>query len=116
MTRAHVLEVLNPLIAGPNSEWFPLPSVIVLFFATVREATGVKSMELDADNIRGVLETLKKRFGKPFLENVIDADTGELKKFFSFMVNGRRIELLEGYDTTLEDGDRVALFPPIGGG
>jgi molybdopterin converting factor small subunit len=31
-------------------------------------------------------------------------------------VNGKRIELLDGYETKLSDKDSVALFPPVGGG
>ena len=90
--------------------------VLVKFFATVREATGVKNIEMDADTIREVLDGLKVKFGDRFTQTVIDPDTGNLKQFFSCMVNGKRIELLDSYDTTLEDGDAVALFPPVGGG
>ena len=86
------------------------------FFATVREATGVKNIELDADNIREVLDSLQMTFGDRFTQTVIDPSTGKLKQFFSCMVNGKRIELLDGYDTKLEDNDAVALFPPVGGG
>ena len=86
------------------------------FFATVREATGVKNIEMDVDNIREVLDSLQVTFGNRFTETVIDPDTGNLKQFFSCMVNGKRIELLDSYDTKLEDGDAVALFPPVGGG
>jgi molybdopterin synthase sulfur carrier subunit len=42
--------------------------------------------------------------------------TGKLKQFYSCMVNGKRIELLNGYETKLSDNDAVALFPPVGGG
>ena len=86
------------------------------FFATVREITGVKSIELEAETIRQLLQSLVATYGDKFKDTVIDEDTGNLKQFFSCMVNGKRIELLDGYDTVLKDKDSVALFPPVGGG
>jgi molybdopterin synthase sulfur carrier subunit len=90
--------------------------VTVKFFATVREVTGVKSIEVEAATIGGLVEALRKKFGKQFEATVIDEETGGLKRFFSCMVNGKRIELLDGFATTLQDNDSVALFPPVGGG
>lgn len=90
--------------------------VTVKFFATVREVTGVKSIELEADTIRNLLDILKTTYGEKFTRTVIDSESGNLKQFYSCMVNGKRIELLDGYDTTLSDNDAVALFPPVGGG
>lgn len=90
--------------------------VTVKFFATVREVTGTPRVEMEAENIRELLEHLKKKFGRRFEETVFDEDTNDLKRFFSCMVNGKRIELLDGYETSLEDNDAVALFPPVGGG
>lgn len=86
------------------------------FFATVREITGVKSVELEAENIRDLLHLLTQTYGSNFKETVLNNDTGELKQFFSCMINGKRIELLDGYDTVLKDNDSIALFPPVGGG
>jgi molybdopterin synthase sulfur carrier subunit len=88
----------------------------VKFFATVREVTGVKNIEMDADNIGQLLDSLQETFGERFTQTVINPDTGILKQFFSCMINGKRIELLDGYDTKLVDDDAVALFPPVGGG
>jgi len=88
----------------------------VKFFATVREATGVKNIEMEANTIREVLDSLQVTFGDRFTQTVIEPSTGNLKQFFSCMVNGKRIELLNGYDTKLVDNDAVALFPPVGGG
>ncbi len=90
--------------------------VLVKFFATVREATGVKNIEMEANTIREVLDSLQVTFGDRFTQTVIEPSTGNLKQFFSCMVNGKRIELLNGYDTKLVDNDAVALFPPVGGG
>ena len=90
--------------------------VTVKFFATVREAVGTRSAEIEADDIKSLLEKLKTSYGKRFIETVIDEETNKLKRFYQCMVNGKRIELLDGYDTMLKDGDSVALFPPVGGG
>jgi molybdopterin synthase sulfur carrier subunit len=90
--------------------------VTVKFFATVREVTKIPRIEMEAENIRELLEALKVKYGRQFIDTVIDEETGELKRFFSCMINGKRIELLEGYDSILQDGDAVALFPPVGGG
>ncbi|NWF96630.1 MAG: MoaD/ThiS family protein [Candidatus Thorarchaeota archaeon] len=93
-----------------------MPRVTVRFFATVREVTGERSVEVEASTVREMLAVLGDRFGRRFTDTVMDTATGEMKRFYSCMVNGKRIELLNGLDTTLQDGDAVAVFPPVGGG
>lgn len=63
-----------------------------------------------------VLKTLAQRYGKRFVEYVYDANDGEVKGFLQFLINGRSASTLEGLDTKLEDGDVLAIIPPVGGG
>ncbi|MCK4568233.1 MAG: MoaD/ThiS family protein, partial [Candidatus Thorarchaeota archaeon] len=59
-----------------------LVRVLVKFFATVREVTGVKNIEMDADTIGQLLDSLQETFGERFTQTVINPDTGKLKQFF----------------------------------
>lgn len=93
-----------------------MATVTVRFFATVREITGTKSIEIEAEDINDMLTKLGQTYGKSFTNAVIDSSSGQLKRFYSCMVNGKRIELIDGYQTRLKDKDVVALFPPVGGG
>lgn len=61
------------------------------------------------------------RFGQPIAVEIGEGFTGRMlleklnipeEKAFSFLVNGAH----KGFDDVLADGDRVSIFPPVGGG
>jgi allantoinase len=85
----------------------------VKFFATVREAVGTRSAEIEADDIKSLLEKLKASYGKRFIETVIDEETDKLKRFYQCMVNGKRIELLDGYEASLVHGCQGVGFDMV---
>ena len=74
------------------------------YFASIAEAVGMSVGEIDlrdGTNVSDVLDVLTKRFkGLEEMNNVIVA------------VNGAYVDP----NTPLEDGDVVALFPPVSGG
>ena len=41
---------------------------------------------------------------------------GKVRPQFIVLVNGRRIDLMDGPETGLADGDEVSIFPPVAGG
>jgi molybdopterin synthase sulfur carrier subunit len=95
--------------------------VSVRFFTSLREILGKKEETLEFTEgekvtVDNVLETLKQRYGKPFVEYVYDKETGEMKGFLQLLVNGKSASTLNGLQTELADGDVLAILPPVGGG
>jgi molybdopterin synthase sulfur carrier subunit len=93
----------------------------VRFFTSLRELIGKKEETLkfpdrETVTVNAVLQRLAKRYRKEFVEYVYDRKTGEVKSFLQFLVNGRSASALNGLDTKLEDGDVLAIIPPVGGG
>jgi sulfur-carrier protein len=95
--------------------------VSVRFFTSLREILGnkeetVEFSEGEKVTVGNVLEALKRRYGKPFVEYVYDQKTGEIKGFLQLLVNGKSASTLNGLQTELGDGDVLAILPPVGGG
>jgi len=92
--------------------------VEVKFFTSLREITGKKSDEVQLQNIITVeelLTLLSEKYGKKFREYIYNKK-GKVHDFLSFLVNGRNINVLQGFDTELKQGDIIAIIPPVGGG
>lgn len=41
---------------------------------------------------------------------------GRIRRHISALVNGTGVQFKEGFATRLQDGDRLTLLPPVGGG
>ena len=94
--------------------------VSVRFFTVLREVAGKKEEllqfaegEVTADV---ALKALSNRYGKSFTEYVYDQQTGEVKGFLQFFINGQSTSALNGLKSALQDGDVLAIVPPVGGG
>jgi MoaD family protein len=95
--------------------------ISVRFFTSLREILGKKEETIEFPKaarvtVDNVLEKLKQRYGKSFVEYVYDPKTGEMKGFLQILVNGRSSSTLNGMQTELADGDVLAILPPVGGG
>jgi molybdopterin synthase sulfur carrier subunit len=95
--------------------------VSVRFFTSLREIVGKKEETLKFPEekkvtIKVALETLKQRYSTPFIKYVYDPKSGDIRSFLQFLVNGKSAMTLNGLETELEDGDVLAILPPVGGG
>ncbi|MBN1244221.1 MoaD family protein [Candidatus Bathyarchaeota archaeon] len=95
--------------------------VSVRFFTSLREIINKKEESLkfpegEKVTVDNVLKTLRRLYGERFVEYVYDRKTGEVKGFLQLLVNGKSASSLNGLQTELEDGDVLAILPPVGGG
>lgn len=78
-------------------------AIVMLLFASAREAAGTASADFTAGTVSEVLEQARARFGDAF---------GDVLDGSRVWVNG---EPASGPET-LADGDEVAVLPPVSGG
>jgi molybdopterin synthase sulfur carrier subunit len=95
--------------------------VSIRFFTSLREIIGkkeetLKFPESEKVSVDTVLKTLAQHYDNRFVEYVYDHKTGEIKGFLQFLINGKSATTLNGLETELEDGDVLAILPPVGGG
>jgi len=90
----------------------------VRVFGTLRPVVGEhKEIEVPVGRRSTALEVLDQLIAAyPGLEQKVFAQGGGLRGGVNIFVNGRSVRFLDGLTTLLEEGDEVALFPPLGGG
>lgn len=87
-------------------------------FATLAEAAGGSEVEVDVaagDTVGDAFDALLA--AHPALEDEVLDDDGDLYDHVRLLHEGQDpFAEGEGFDTTLEEGDELALFPPVSGG
>jgi len=92
--------------------------VTVKFFTELRELTGKKEEEIELPNaitVADLLNLLSKRHGRGFTNYVYD-ERVRVRGHLQFLINGKSIITLQGFETKLKEGDNFAIIPPVGGG
>jgi molybdopterin converting factor small subunit len=90
--------------------------VSVVFIPSVLRPSvgGVKSLEVEGDSIRSVVDGLVERH--PSLGGQLLTDEGDLNRFVNVYVNGQDVRYLAGLDTPVAPTDEVRLLPAMAGG
>jgi molybdopterin synthase sulfur carrier subunit len=90
--------------------------VKVLSFAGFREILGKeREQEIkESATVQELLEVLAQ-VNVRFKEAAFD-ESGELRDYVLLMINRKRIDPLQDLPRPLQEGDELAIFPPLAGG
>jgi molybdopterin synthase sulfur carrier subunit len=86
-------------------------------YATLRLKIGQATLDVQAgpgDTVRDAVHELLARY--PVLAPDVMGDDEELVRHVHIFLNGRNVRLLDGLDTLIQDGQKLDIFPPVGGG
>jgi molybdopterin synthase sulfur carrier subunit len=77
--------------------------VCLRLFGPAREAAGTASVTLPGDNVSAIIAAAEERFGEAFAQVVANSN---------IWVNGEPVDP----GTRVDEGDEVAVIPPVSGG
>lgn len=90
----------------------------IIFYATLRQIVGGKTLDLDIPpgaTVRQLLDEIIQAY--PMIKRELFDEKGELYGHVHVLVNGRDVPYLENaLDTVLSSHDMVTIFPAVGGG
>jgi molybdopterin synthase sulfur carrier subunit len=94
--------------------------VKVRYFTTLRELAGRAEEIFELENgecLGDLIEIVASKYdGEARIYLYTDEDQKIIDPSVRFLINGRDSKMLQGLKTKLEDGDTIAIIPPIGGG
>ena len=94
--------------------------LVKTFFHLEKAMGGHRTLEVEEEGIltlKDLMGHLSGRFGKDLTDLILDPETGNFVSHLMLLVNGKNhLFLPDRLNSTLKDGDEIAIFPPIAGG
>jgi len=72
-------------------------------------------VDIEAGYVKDALRKITELFDGKIKGRIFD-EKGGLNKFLDIFVNGRNVNLLNGLDTVLRDGDSITVLRVVSGG
>ena len=92
--------------------------VTIRLFTSLRELAGKRRETLQFNSgditVRHVLEKLAQKNGREFQDYMFKEKT--VRDHLQILLNGRSVSLMEHLETSVKNGDEIAIIPPVGGG
>lgn len=79
-----------------------------------KHTEGNATIEASGSNVRELIDDIVRQY-PDFKDRVLSYD-GQLHRFINVYANDEDVRYLQGVDTTVNDGDTVAILPAVAGG
>ena len=90
-------------------------AVNVIIPTPLRPLTGgADTVEATGTTVNELVKNLEASY--PGIGNRLYDDSGNLRRFINFYVNGEDIRFLQSGETALKDGDELSIVPAVAGG
>lgn len=90
----------------------------VVFYATLRQIVGARTVEIDAPEIFTVRELLAEIIRRyPALAREMFDEDGNLYSHVRVIINGRDLSFVDdNLEARVSSADTISIFPAVGGG
>lgn len=91
--------------------------IIVRFFGLFKDISTKREVEFclkEGTNVADLIEAIFKSF--PMMKTELYTKDNQLREWVIVLKNGRNINIYNGMNTILANGDILAIFPPTAGG
>jgi molybdopterin synthase sulfur carrier subunit len=90
----------------------------VIFYATLRQIVGARTVEIDAPEIFTVRELLAEIIRRyPALAREMFDEDGNLYSHVRVIINGRDLSFVDdNLEARISSADTISIFPAVGGG
>ena len=78
------------------------------------QTNGESLVEVAGDDVGGVLNGLASAY--PDVSKQLFDDSGDLNRYVNVYLNDEDVRLLNGLETSVQDGDTVVILPAMAGG
>jgi len=75
---------------------------------------GAAEVEAQAATVRDLIENLEKSYSG--LKNALCEEDGKVRGYVNIYINDENFRSMNGIETSLKEGDEVAIVPAIAGG
>ena len=94
--------------------------VTIEYLGYIKQSLGLtqaENLEIKTNaSVRDLLVQLAEKHGEPFKKSVYLPEDKDLQPHHILALNGLMVNLINGLDTKLKEGDRVTIMPVVTGG